>query len=157
MTPTSVRGGGVGRAGALEAPAAGAAAGPRHLVRATWYAPPGTDAVRDGTADPSFHAVDDVWAEQAQEDVFVSVHSKEYPVASGLCGNFLLTSAQVRQHLGAVERALSSGPAERAAADAQDWLSCTPGEERGLDGPLRMRRHAARNGLGLCAVAVHLY
>ncbi|KOU90228.1 hypothetical protein [Streptomyces sp. XY533] len=162
---------------------------------ATWYAPPGTpaaiaavhaavdsfleltapgqhvDAVCDGTADPLFYVVDDVWAGQAQEDVFLSVHSKEYPVASflhavgparaallsGWCGNFLLTSAQVRQHLGAVERALSFGPAERAAADAQDWLSYTPGEERVLDGPLRMWRYAAGNGLGLCGLAVHLY
>ncbi|MGW2273215.1 hypothetical protein [Streptomyces yangpuensis] len=160
----------------------------------TWYTPVGTpsysaaadaavdsflrltapgqavDDVCDGTTDPAFYAVDDVWAELAQEDVFLSVHSKQYAVASflhavgparaallpGWCGNFLLTSAQVREQLGAVERALSFGPAERAAADARDWLHYAPGEERVLDGPLRMWRHASRNGLGLCGLAVHL-
>ncbi|MBT2369177.1 hypothetical protein J7E88_28645 [Streptomyces sp. ISL-10] len=47
----------------------------------------------------------------------------------GWCGNFLLTSSQVGQHLPLVERVLSFTTAERAAADAQDWLYHSVGEE----------------------------
>ncbi|MEU7065935.1 hypothetical protein [Streptomyces sp. NPDC046161] len=155
----------------------------------TWYAPAGSpqdsavdsfreltapgrhvDAVCDGTTDPAFYVVDDVWQGQDHADIFISVHSKQYPVASlfhvigparaallpGWCGNFLLTSTQARQFLPDVERALSFTPAERALADAQDWLDYADHEESVLDGPLRVWRTAARTGRGLCGVAVHL-
>jgi hypothetical protein len=128
------------------------------------------DEVCDGTADPAFYVVDDVWEGQNLDGMFISIHSKEYAVASlfhalgpdraallpGWCGNFLLTSAEVRAHLPRVERALSFGTAERARADAQDWLPYGKDEESVLDGPLRVWRAASRSGLGLCGVAVHL-
>ncbi|MEV7188183.1 hypothetical protein [Kitasatospora sp. NPDC093102] len=123
-----------------------------------------------GTADPDFYVVDDVWTDQPAEGIFVSVNSKEYAVSSlfhaigparaallpGWCGNLLLTSAQVRETLPCVERALAFTGAERSAAEAQDWLYYSPREESVLDGPLRLWRAAAENGLGLCGVAVHL-
>ncbi|MEU6760677.1 hypothetical protein [Streptomyces sp. NPDC046685] len=128
------------------------------------------DEVCSGRADPEFYVVDDVWAEQEEHGIFISVHSKEYAVASffhalgpvraallpGWCGNFLLTSEHVRQSLPSVERALSFTDAERVSAEAQDWLRYSDGEERVLDGPLRLWRAAAREGLGLCGVAVHV-
>ncbi|WP_189600639.1 hypothetical protein [Streptomyces lateritius] len=124
----------------------------------------------DGTADPAFHIVDDVWQGQSLDGMFISVHSKQYAVASlfhalgpdraallpGWCGNFLLTSAEVRTYLPRVEHALSFGTVERALADAQDWLHYSKGEESVLDGPLRVWRAAAQSGLGLCGVALHL-
>lgn len=128
------------------------------------------DDVCDGTADPAFYVVDDVWDGRSREEMFLSIHRKEYAVASffhaigparaallpGWCGNFLLTAAQVGRYLPRVERALSMTAAERAAAVAQDWLDYSPGEEHVLDGPLRVWRAAARRGHGLCGLAVHL-
>lgn len=128
------------------------------------------DDVCDGTADPSFYVVDDVWDGQSEDTFFLSVHSKEYALSSlfhavgparaallpGWCGTFLLTPAQVADSLPQVERALTFTPAERAAAEAQDWLDYADGEECVLDGPLRVWRTAARRGLGLCGLSVHL-
>ncbi|MFD8210243.1 hypothetical protein ACFV2S_28035 [Streptomyces sp. NPDC059695] len=128
------------------------------------------DDVCAGSADPSFSVLDDVWEGQDDDGMFISVHRKEYAVQAlfhaigparaallpGWCGTFLLTAAQVRESLPGVERALSFTPAERAAAEARDWLDYGEGEESVLDGPLRVWRTAAREGLGLCGVAVHL-
>ncbi|MFF2146383.1 hypothetical protein [Kitasatospora sp. NPDC058190] len=128
------------------------------------------DDLCSGLVDPDFSAIDDVWADLPGEGMFVSVNSKDYAVRSffhaigparaallpGWCGNFLLTSAQVRQTLPHVERALAFTPDERSAADAQDWLYYVPRDECVLDGPLRMWRTAAENGLGLCGLAVHV-
>ncbi|MFD8707464.1 hypothetical protein ACFV1W_33595, partial [Kitasatospora sp. NPDC059648] len=55
-----------------------------------------------------------------------------------------------------VERALTFTRDERTAADAQDWLDYSPTGECVLDGPLRMWRTAATDGLGLCGLAVHV-
>lgn len=157
----------------------------------TWYGPPGlatvdlaaveafreltapgrhVDDVCGGITDPAFYVVDEVWEGQTLESMFISVHSKEYAVASflhsigptrakllpGWCGNFILTSAQVRRRLPAVERALTFSATERVTADTQDWLDYSDGEERVLDGPLRVWRAAAHHGLGLCGLSVHL-
>ncbi|MFH8385461.1 hypothetical protein ACH4E7_31760 [Kitasatospora sp. NPDC018058] len=52
-----------------------------------------------------------------------------------------------------MERALTFTQDERSAADAQDWLYYySPEKECILDGPLRMWRAAAENGLGLCGL-----
>ncbi|MER7579675.1 hypothetical protein [Kitasatospora sp. NPDC097691] len=128
------------------------------------------DDLCSGTVDPDFSAIENVWADRSDDNIFTSVHSKDYAVPSffhaigparaallpGWCGNFLLTSAQVRRTLPDVERALAFTDAERAAADAQDWLHYSPREECVLDGPLRLWRTAAANGLGLCGLAVHI-
>jgi hypothetical protein len=128
------------------------------------------DDMCSGTVDPDFYVVDDVWADEPGEGMFVSVNSKEYAVASlfhaigparaallpGWCGNFLLTSAQVRQTLPRVERALTFTDDERCAAAAQDWLYYSPKDGCVLDGPLRMWRAAAESGLGLCGLTVHV-
>ncbi|MFI0923918.1 hypothetical protein ACH4TP_08320 [Streptomyces sp. NPDC021012] len=128
------------------------------------------DEVCGGNVDPSFHVLDAVWEGQSDESMFISVHSKEYAVSSlfhaigparaallpGWCGTFLLSAAEVREGLPLVERAFTFTPAERAAAEDQDWLYYGEGEESVLDGPLRVWRTAAREGLGLCGVAVHL-
>ncbi|MFF7438353.1 hypothetical protein [Streptomyces sp. NPDC008122] len=128
------------------------------------------DEVCAGSVDPSFSVLDDVWEGQDEDGMFISVHSKEYAVSSlfhaigparaallpGWCGTFLLTAAQVRESLPRVERALTFTPAERAAAEAQDRLDYIKDEESVLDGPLRVWRTAARRGLGLCGVAVHV-
>ncbi|MGW0731946.1 hypothetical protein [Streptomyces sp. NPDC002851] len=114
----------------------------------------------------------DVW-EQANEvsQMFLSVQSKDYAVCSlfhaigprraaqipGWCGNFLLTSAQVRESLPQVEEALGFTVDERAAAEDQDWLGYSADEESVLDGPSRMWREAAAEGLGLCGVSLHIY
>ncbi|MFF1479744.1 hypothetical protein ACFVYD_19665 [Streptomyces sp. NPDC058301] len=105
------------------------------------------------------------------EDIFLSVQSKEFALRSffhaigpdraallpGWCGNFLLTSAEVRQTLPLIERALGFTPEERAVAEDQDWLDYRDEEESVLDGPLRMWRQAAADGRGLCAVSVIVY
>ncbi|MFF3838047.1 hypothetical protein [Streptomyces sp. NPDC001930] len=128
------------------------------------------DDVCAGRTDPSFYVVDDVWEGQSEDSVFISVHSKEYAVSSllhalgpsraallpGWCGTFLLTPAQVAASLPHVERAFAFTPDERAAAEAQDWLDYATGEESVLDGPLRVWRTAARTGMGLCGLSVHL-
>lgn len=124
----------------------------------------------DGTSDDDdFWLVRDVWERGEDPDrMFLSIQSKDYAVAAffhvigprraalvpGWCGNFLLTSAEVRLTLPGVERALAFTPAERAAAQDQDWLDRLPDEESVLDGPLRQWRQAARAGLGLCGVSV---
>ncbi|GAA3841963.1 hypothetical protein GCM10022403_087570 [Streptomyces coacervatus] len=101
-------------------------------------------------------------------DIFVSVQSKEFALRSffhaigparaaalpGWCGNFLLTAAEVRQTLPALEQALDFTPPERAKAEAQDWLDYHNDEESVLDGPLRMWQHAASHGHGLCGLSV---
>ncbi|MGP9022957.1 hypothetical protein ACT1U9_31705 [Streptomyces sp. BR1] len=106
-----------------------------------------------------------------REDLFVSVQSKEFALRSffhaigpdraallpGWCGNFLLTSAEVRQTLPVIERALGFSPEERAAAEDQDWLDYSDNEESVLHGPLRMWRQAAADGRGLCGVSVIVY
>ncbi|MFF0559425.1 hypothetical protein [Streptomyces sp. NPDC004266] len=128
------------------------------------------DEVCDGSVDPSFHVLDDVWEGQDEDGMFLSVHRKEYAVSSlfhalgpqraallpGWCGTFLLSAPRVRESLPLVERALTFAPAERAAVEDRDWLDYAEGEESVLDGPLRVWRTAARQGLGLCGVAVHL-
>ncbi|MDX2561180.1 hypothetical protein PV371_16135 [Streptomyces sp. TX20-6-3] len=128
------------------------------------------DDMCGGRTDPSFYVVDDVWDGRSEDDMFLSVHSKEYAVASllhalgpsraallpGWCGTFLLTPAQVAESLPHVERAFTFTPDQRAAAEAQDWLYYAPGEESVLDGPLRLWRTAARTGMGLCGLSVHL-
>lgn len=128
------------------------------------------DEVCAGGADPAFHVLDDVWDGQNEETAFLSIHTKEYAVSSlfhalgptraallpGWCGTFLLTPEQVADSLTAVERAFAFTPEERAAAEAQDWLSYDAGEESVLDGPPRVWRSAADRGLGLCGVSVHI-
>ncbi|MFJ5073213.1 hypothetical protein ACIP8Z_01230 [Streptomyces sp. NPDC088553] len=128
------------------------------------------DDMCGGRTDPSFYVVDDVWDGRSEDLMFLSVHSKEYAVSSllhalgpsraallpGWCGTFLLTPAQVAASLPHVERAFTFTPDERAAAEAQDWLSYAPGEESVLDGPPRLWRTAARTGMGLCGLSVHL-
>ncbi|MFB8405263.1 hypothetical protein [Streptomyces sp. NPDC055912] len=123
-----------------------------------------------GRAHPSFSVLDDVWEGQSEDSMFISVQSKDYAVSSlfhaigparaallpGWCGAFLLGSAQVRDSLPPVERALTFTPTERNAAEAQDWLDYGEGDESVLDGPLRVWRTAAREGLGLCGVHVHV-
>ncbi|MBL1097560.1 hypothetical protein [Streptomyces coffeae] len=125
-----------------------------------------------GDRDDPFWIVDDVWERGADPDrMFFSAHRKDYAVASlfhaigpsraallpGWCGNFLLTSAQIRQTLPLVERALGFTPEERIAAEEQDRLDYSADEESVLDGPLRQWRDAAAAGLGLCGAALHLY
>ncbi|WMX43631.1 hypothetical protein RGF97_00345 [Streptomyces roseicoloratus] len=128
------------------------------------------DPLCDGVSDPDFYVVDDVWVGQDLEHLFVSVHSKEYAVASlfhaigperaallpGWCGNFLLTAAEAREALPRVEAAFAFTRAERVAAQERDWLSYGADEESVLDGPARVWRNAVRDGLGLCGVALHL-
>ncbi|GAA2523341.1 hypothetical protein [Streptomyces longisporus] len=119
--------------------------------------------------EDDFSMLTGVWDTLAEdEDFFISVQSKEFALRSffhavgpdraavlpGWCGNFLLTSAEVRATLPAIERALDLTPQERLAAETQDWLDYTEDEESVLDGPLRMWRHAAVQGRGLCGVSV---
>jgi len=116
-----------------------------------------------------FSLLTDVWDPvTGPEEIFVSVQSKEFALRSffhavgpgradllpGWCGNFLLTSAEVHETLPALEQALGFTSQERAAAEAQDWLDYHEDEESVLDGPLRMWRHAATHGRGLCGVSV---
>ncbi|MFG3206442.1 hypothetical protein [Streptomyces sp. NPDC048192] len=123
----------------------------------------------DGLPPDDFCLLTDVWDLVADaEDIFVSVQSKEYALRSflhaigpdravllpGWCGNLLLTSAQVRQRLPAIEQALDFTAEERAKAEDQDWLGYGDEEESVLDGPLRMWRHAAAHARGLCGVSV---
>ncbi|MFD5769381.1 hypothetical protein ACFWIN_26670 [Streptomyces sp. NPDC127049] len=132
---------------------------------------PAVDEVCGGLRDPGFSVLDDVWGDDLdEEDAFLSVHSKEYAVASlfhalgparagllpGWCGNFLLTAAETAATLPAVERAFSFTAAERAEAGTQDWLAYGEREESVLDGPPRVWRAAVGKGYGLCGVAVHL-
>ncbi|WP_330342270.1 hypothetical protein [Streptomyces sp. NBC_00557] len=122
--------------------------------------------------DDDFSLLTHVWDLVTDaEDIFVSVQSKEYALRSflhaigparaallpGWCGNFLLTSAEVRQTLPAVERALGFTAEERAKATDQDWLGYGDAEESVLDGPLRMWRQAAADARGLCGVSVTIY
>ncbi|MCF3105782.1 hypothetical protein IPZ58_29970 [Streptomyces roseoverticillatus] len=122
--------------------------------------------------DDGFRLVHDVWErDESPEQMFLSIQSKDYALASffhaigprraalipGWCGSFLLTATEVRSTLPRVERALSFGQEERAAAEAQDWLDYAPDEETVLTGPLRQWRQAAEAGLGLCGVNLHIY
>ncbi|MFG3207773.1 hypothetical protein [Streptomyces sp. NPDC048192] len=126
----------------------------------------------DGLSPDDFSLLTHVWDLVTDtEDIFVSVKSKEYALRSffhaigparaallpGWCGNFLLTSAEVRQTLPAVEQALGFTAEERARAKDQDWLGYGDEEESVLDGPLRMWRHAAAHARGLCGVSVTIY
>jgi len=123
----------------------------------------------DGLPPDDFSLLTDVWdLVTGPEEIFVSVQSKEFALRSffhaigpdraaalpGWCGNFLLTSAEVHETLPDLERALGFTPHERAAAEAQDWLAYGKDEESVLDGPLRIWRHAAAHGRGLCGVSV---
>ncbi|RSS58758.1 hypothetical protein [Streptomyces sp. WAC01280] len=74
----------------------------------------------------------------------------------GWGGTFLLTPAQVAESLPRIERAFAFTPAERSAAESQDWLDYADGEECVLDGPLRVWRTAAHRGMGLCGLSTHL-
>ncbi|MFJ9825092.1 hypothetical protein ACIRSU_12025 [Streptomyces sp. NPDC101160] len=128
------------------------------------------DELCAGITDPYFYVVDHLWDGQDLDGIFVSVHSKEYAVSSlfhsigparaallpGWCGNFLLTAAETRHALADVEAALTFTSPERTAAEEQDWLDYTAGEESVLDGPLRVWRAAVRNGHGVCGVALHI-
>ncbi|MGW3205715.1 hypothetical protein [Streptomyces sp. NPDC001135] len=122
--------------------------------------------------DDDFSLLTDVWdLVTGAEEIFLSVQSKEFALRSflhatgperavllpGWCGNFLLTSAEVRETLPAVERALGFTPEQRAAAEDQDWLDYREDEESVLDGPLRMWRQAAADARGLCGVSVTIY
>ncbi|MBX7554934.1 hypothetical protein ABZX95_41540 [Streptomyces sp. NPDC004232] len=122
--------------------------------------------------DGDFSLLTDVWdLVTGAEDLFISVQSKEFALRSffhaigpdravllpGWCGNFLLTSAEVRETLPAVERALGFTPQERAEAEDQDWLGYGDDEESVLDGPLRMWRQAAADARGLCGLSVTIY
>ncbi|UFR06917.1 hypothetical protein KBP30_39655 [Streptomyces sp. Go40/10] len=122
--------------------------------------------------DDEFSLLTDVWDLVTDaDDIFVSVQSKEFAVRScfhaigpdraallpGWCGNFLLTSAEVRETLPAVEQALGFTAKERAKAEGQDWLGYGDDEESVLDGPLRMWRRAAAHARGLCGVSVTVY
>jgi hypothetical protein len=121
--------------------------------------------------EDDFSLLTDVWDLVDEEEIFLSVQSKEFALRSffhaigpdraallpGWCGNFLLTSTEVRQMLPVVERALAFTPEERAAAEDQDWLDYRDDEESVLDGPLRMWRQAAADGRGLCGVSVIIY
>ncbi|NSC25695.1 hypothetical protein FM076_32930 [Streptomyces albus subsp. chlorinus] len=106
------------------------------------------DDMYDGGPDThdDFHLLTDVWErDEDPERMFIHVCSKDYALASffhaieprraallpGWCGNFLLTSAQVRHSLPDVENALSFAPEERAAAAGQDWLG-DPADGRAL-------------------------
>ncbi|GGZ24704.1 hypothetical protein GCM10010300_80210 [Streptomyces olivaceoviridis] len=126
----------------------------------------------DGLPPDDFSLLNGVWDRIADaEDIFLSVQSKEYALRSffhaigparaillpGWCGNFLLTSSQVRETLPAVEQALGFTAKERAQAEDQDWLDYGDGEESVLDGPLRMWRQAAADARGLCGVSVTIY
>lgn len=75
----------------------------------------------------------------------------------GWCGNFWLTSAEVRAALPRVERALTFDAGERAAAEALGRLEYLPEEETVLDGPLRLWRLAAESGAGLCGVCLVIH
>lgn len=125
----------------------------------------------DGLPPDDFSLLHGVWERITDaEDIFLSVQSKEYALRvffhaigpdravllPGWCGNFLLTSAQVRQTLPAVEQALRFTAQERAQAEDQDWLAYGDDEESVLDGPLRMWRQAAAQSRGLCGVSVTL-
>ncbi|MEV6397012.1 hypothetical protein AB0M39_19865 [Streptomyces sp. NPDC051907] len=125
-----------------------------------------------GGGEDDFYVVDDVWGRQADPaGMFLAVHSKEYAVASlfhaigprraaelpGWCGDFLLDSHEVRRSLPRVEAALTFDLRQRVAVDDQDWLDYLPGEENVVDGPVRVWRHAAAEGLGLCGLSLHLY
>lgn len=149
--------------------------------RTWWTGPPAVDEAIHSFQDLTrpgrhvddlcaFDVMDDLWERQPdQELMFLSVHRKAYPVSAlfhalgparaallpGWCGNFLLTAAEARRTLPAVERALGLGPQERARAQGQLWLDSEP-RESVLDGPLRAWRAAARAGLGLCGLAFHL-
>ncbi|MEU0371038.1 hypothetical protein ABZ070_12390 [Streptomyces sp. NPDC006283] len=122
--------------------------------------------------DDDFWLVRDVWERgEDPERMFLSIQNKDYAIASflhavgprrtallpGWCGNFLLTSTEVRQTLPRVELALSFTPEERRAVQERDWLDYLPDEESVLDGPLRQWRQAAEAGLGLCGVALTIY
>ncbi|MFJ9814849.1 hypothetical protein ACIRU3_06180 [Streptomyces sp. NPDC101151] len=124
------------------------------------------------SADDPFCMLDDVWGQEDIGDrLFLSVQSKDWAVLSflhavgparavllpGWCGNFLLTSAEVRETLPRVGQALTFDPGERAAAERRDWLGHGAEEESVLDGPLRMWRLAADSGLGLCGVSLVIY
>ncbi|MFF0447986.1 hypothetical protein ACFYT4_16520 [Streptomyces sp. NPDC004609] len=118
-----------------------------------------------------FQVEGDVWKRQPDPSVmFFSSHRRTFPVGSlfhaigperaaqlpGWCGNFLLTSREVREALPHVERALTFGPGERAGVDAQDWLAYRPDHESVIDGPLRVWHQAARARHGLCGLALYL-
>ncbi|MFB7502081.1 hypothetical protein [Streptomyces broussonetiae] len=122
--------------------------------------------------DDDFSLLTDVWdLVDGAQDIFISVQSKEFALRSffhaigpdraallpGWCGNFLLTSAEVRKALPVVERALAFTPKQRAEAEDQDWLYYSDDEESVLDGPLRMWRQAAADARGLCGVSVTIY
>ncbi|WKD36351.1 hypothetical protein [Streptomyces xanthophaeus] len=117
-----------------------------------------------------FPFVEGIWDRQPdQELMFVSVQRKAYPVSAlfhaigperaallpGWCGNFVLSAAEVRAALPAVERALGFAPGERERVQRQVWLD-TELRESVLDGPLRAWRAAAQCGLGLCGLAFHV-
>ncbi|GHA71608.1 MULTISPECIES: hypothetical protein [Streptomyces] len=123
----------------------------------------------DGLPPDDFSLLNGVWDRIADaEDIFLSVQSKEYALGAflhaigpdravllpGWCGDFLLTSAQVRQTLPAVEQALRFTAQERAQAEDQDWPAYSDDQESVLDGPLRMWRQAAADARGLCGVSV---
>ncbi|MEU4038964.1 hypothetical protein [Streptomyces collinus] len=122
--------------------------------------------------DDDFSLLTDVWElADGEEDIFLTVRSKEFALRSffhaigpdravllpGWCGNFVLTSAEVRDTLPAVEQALGFTAKERAQAEDQDWLDYDDEEESVLDGPLRMWRQAAADARGLCGVSVTIY
>jgi hypothetical protein len=154
-----------GRSGASEAEALGSfdelTASGKHVQK-----------MYDGLSpEDDFSLLTDVWDLVNGEEIFISAQSKEFALRAffhaigpdraalipGWCGNFLLTSAEVRETLPAVERALGFSPQERASAEDQDWLYYGDDEESVLDGPLRMWRHAGKHGLGLCGVSVVIY
>ncbi|MFF7971399.1 hypothetical protein [Streptomyces sp. NPDC007905] len=120
------------------------------------------------TPDDPFCMLHGIWGQEDIGDrIFLSVQSKDWALSSlfhalgparaallpGWCGNFLLTSAEVRATLPRVEQALTFDPGERATIERRDWLYYQDEEESVLDGPLRMWRFAAESGMGLCGVS----
>ncbi|KUN09751.1 hypothetical protein AQI95_04135 [Streptomyces yokosukanensis] len=121
----------------------------------------------------AFDALDDLcqlhvmaWWERFDEDVepFITAVRKDNPVAAlfhglgpqrarvlpGWAGDAVLTAAEVRDRLAAVEAvlALSGGERERVLGRIDDW----PGDKEAvdlLDQPLRVWREVAAAGLGL--------
>jgi hypothetical protein len=122
-----------------------------------------TDPTREGVQSTG-------WPPGSAGRPYFGVYTEDYAVAAlfhalgpdraallpGWCGDFLLTSAEVRASLPQVEAAFAFTEQERAAAEAAVWLDDRD-DEPVLAGPLRCWRDAAAAGLGLCGAAIHVY
>lgn len=121
--------------------------------------------------DCGFHLYD-IWEASAEAvPPYVAVFTKDYALSAlfhaigptraaqlpGWCGDFLLTSDEVRRTLPAVEEALTFSLRDRVVVQERVWLDYHEDEEPVLDGPLRAWRQAASAGLGLFGANVHIY